>query len=404
MPKRPKLQANLTDAAVTKLAAPATGRATTYDLRSPGLAVTVSASGAKAWYWIARVGPRVVRRCLGPFPRLSASDARTLAAQLNADAAVGKPIERRRATTGATLGDCYKRFIAAPSRGREKRDRSAATLKHYAFRWRHGLQAYEGRDVRSLTRRDVETIHETVARGHGKSAANRCVGLLGAVLRLAMEDGLLDRLPTVGVRLFAEKARERFLTAEEAARVFAVLETYWHTDASDFVRLALFTGQRYGNVSAIRWSELDLEAGIWSMPRTKTGAHKVPLIGPALDLLRRRQEAAFLAGSTNDLLFPGYSPDRPNSNLDRHWRKIAEKAGCEGVTIHDLRRSLASWQAMTGASLPIVGRTLGHKNPATTAIYARLDHEPVREAMERAVAAMLNKVKTDAITDADQSQ
>ena len=58
------------------------------------------------------------------------------------------------------------------------------------------------------------------------------------------------------------------------------------------------------------------------------------------------------------------------------------------IRIHDLRRTLGSWQAATGASLPMIGRTLQHKNVSTTAIYARLNHDPVRESMQKAATAM----------------
>jgi integrase len=58
------------------------------------------------------------------------------------------------------------------------------------------------------------------------------------------------------------------------------------------------------------------------------------------------------------------------------------------IRIHDLRRTLGSWQAATGASLPVIGRTLQHKNVSTTAIYARLNLDPVRESMQKAATAM----------------
>ena len=61
----------------------------------------------------------------------------------------------------------------------------------------------------------------------------------------------------------------------------------------------------------------------------------------------------------------------------------------DGVTLHDLRRTLGSWQAKTGASLAIIGKSLNHKSMQATAIYARLDLDPVRESVERATAAML---------------
>ncbi len=55
---------------------------------------------------------------------------------------------------------------------------------------------------------------------------------------------------------------------------------------------------------------------------------------------------------------------------------------------HDLRRTLGSWQAATGASLVVIGKSLGHKNMASTQIYSRLDIDPVRDAMKTAASAM----------------
>jgi integrase len=60
-----------------------------------------------------------------------------------------------------------------------------------------------------------------------------------------------------------------------------------------------------------------------------------------------------------------------------------------GVTLHDLRRTLGSWQAKTGASLAIIGKSLNHKSQQATAIYARLDLDPVRASVNTATAAMM---------------
>jgi integrase len=67
----------------------------------------------------------------------------------------------------------------------------------------------------------------------------------------------------------------------------------------------------------------------------------------------------------------------------------------EDIRIHDLRRTMGSWQARTGASLAIIGKSLGHKSHQATAVYARLDLDPVREAMETATAAMLKAAKRE---------
>lgn len=58
------------------------------------------------------------------------------------------------------------------------------------------------------------------------------------------------------------------------------------------------------------------------------------------------------------------------------------------LRIHDLRRTMGSRQAITGASLPIIGKSLNHKSQQATAIYTRLDLDPVRASVEKATEAM----------------
>lgn len=72
------------------------------------------------------------------------------------------------------------------------------------------------------------------------------------------------------------------------------------------------------------------------------------------------------------------------------WERILERAKISDLRIHDLRRTLGSWQAKTGASLSVIGKSLNHKHTATTAIYARLDLDPVRESVETATSAILS--------------
>lgn len=68
---------------------------------------------------------------------------------------------------------------------------------------------------------------------------------------------------------------------------------------------------------------------------------------------------------------------------------MLDRAELSDLRIHDLRRTLGSWQAKTGASMVIIGKSLNHKSQQATAIYARLDLDPIRESVERATSAML---------------
>jgi len=70
-----------------------------------------------------------------------------------------------------------------------------------------------------------------------------------------------------------------------------------------------------------------------------------------------------------------------------------ENSGLKDLKIHDLRRTLGSWQAAAGVSLPIIGKSLGHRTTTATAIYARMNLDPVRESVSAAVTAMMTAGK-----------
>ncbi len=88
-------------------------------------------------------------------------------------------------------------------------------------------------------------------------------------------------------------------------------------------------------------------------------------------------------------VFPGNGSSGHLIEPTKGWKRILERAGVDDLRIHDLRRTLGSWQAKTGASLVTIGKSLNHKNQNTTAIYARLDLDPVRESVNAATSAIM---------------
>jgi len=155
----------------------------------------------------------------------------------------------------------------------------------------------------------------------------------------------------------------------------------------DYILLSLLTGARRDNVLSMRWSEIALPRTEWQIPRTKNGtAHTIPLSAEVVAILERRARKATARAI---FVFPGQGKSGHLVEPKKGWQRVLERAGIEDLRIHDLRRTLGSWQAKTGASLAIIGKSLSHKNTQTTAIYARLDQEPVRASVARATAAML---------------
>lgn len=108
----------------------------------------------------------------------------------------------------------------------------------------------------------------------------------------------------------------------------------------------------------------------------------VTLSAESVEILHARK-------SDGEFVFPGIGKHGHLVEPKKGWLRILARAGISDLRVHDLRRTLGSWQAKTGASLVIIGKSLNHKNVQTTAIYARLDSDPVRESVARATSAML---------------
>jgi hypothetical protein len=142
-------------------------------------------------------------------------------------------------------------------------------------------------------------------------------------------------------------------------------------------------------------------AGQTSTSRRPCGSFPIPSpVGPTCFHFLGRP-SKFLKGlpSRNNFewLFPGEKTNTSITSPSKAWQRIRTRAGLNGddnvantaVRQHDLRRALGSWLAASGYSLPLIGRALNHTNVSTIAIYARLDLDPVRRALEDNATMML---------------
>lgn len=236
-----------------------------------------------------------------------------------------------------------------------------------------------------ISRKDIAAIHGRIGKTK-QTHANRVLALVSSVFGRAIEFGLWeDHNPCRGIKKFSEKPRDRFLNAEELGRFFEALQTEPNSIARDYFLVSLLTGARRSNVLSMKWSEIDFNGNTWKIQETKNGTPQtIPLTEPVMYILLDRQNAA-----TSIFVFPGKGKTGHLVEPKNAWKRICRAANLNDVRIHDLRRTFGSWQAITGASLPIIGRSLNHKNQSTTAIYARLDLDPVRASMEKATSAMM---------------
>ena len=102
-----------------------------------------------------------------------------------------------------------------------------------------------------------------------------------------------------------------------------------------------------------------------------------------------------LAAKGREHVFPGRHGKGFLSDPTKPIGKVFAAAGLKDVRLHDLRRTYGSWQAAHGSSELLIGKSLGHRNTASTKVYARLTLDPVRQSVERATNAMRAVVQAD---------
>jgi integrase len=250
-----------------------------------------------------------------------------------------------------------------------------------------GAVDWENKKLSSIEPSDIRRLMNGLRDGVGAHTANRTLEMLRAIYNKMIEWKLFfGANPCQEIEKFHTLSRDRFVTGDEFPRFFEALSAVTHEDFKDFILLLLATGARKGNVLAMRWEDLNLDGRFWTIPgeASKNGeALTVPLTSAALEILGRKKD------NKSDWVFPAKSRSGHAESFKKHWAALVKETGMDDLRLHDLRRSLGSWAAMTGASLAVIGKALGHKSVDATRIYARLQHDPVREAMERASAAML---------------
>ena len=376
-----------TTAALEKLAPPPKGTVYYRDERTEALALAVTANGAKVWYAVRwqQATRSKVRYRLGRFPDMTLNAARLACRPVVAQIASGVDLQpaRQAKRHEQTIGGLFQFWRQDAER------RGVKTLGEDIKRFDRYFKPWEGRRLSTMSKAEIQRLFSQVTMTKGPYIANRLVTLLSAMYNRAPDMGYAGANPTAGIRRNREERRERFLGQGEMKAFFAALAAEPSETIRDLLITALLTGARKSNVMAMAWVDVDLKAGLWRIPTTKSGKPvTLPLTSPVLALLARRRETA-----SGPWVFPQSRAGRGATghvmSVQAAFGRIVTTAKLKDVRPHDLRRSLASWMAINGTSLLIVGKMLGHSSPNSTAIYARLSDSPVRLAAENAAQSML---------------
>ncbi|MEW6132070.1 MAG: site-specific integrase [Pseudomonadota bacterium] len=383
-----KNQVKLSKRAIEALPPASPGKRDTYGIQDhKGLELRVTPNGVKTFSLVKRVKGGVPERVtLGKFGEIPLEQVKSKALTNLAAMADGKSMAGRNRLTRSqvTLKELFDDFLEH-RQNRRGAYLSEVTKRGYRYDFANHLSKLENRQLSAIRGLDIDTLHKKIGKTH-KTGANRVLALVSSLYSYAIERKFYQGPnPAQGIKKFPEDSRERVIEPDEMPKFFDAVLSHSSATIRDFVLICLFTGARRSNVLSMRWSDVNLDRGVWIVPRTKGGVPQtVALPAPAVEILKARQENV-----DSEFVFPGTGKSGHLTEPKKGWDEIRKSAGLPDLRLHDLRRTFGSWQANAGASLHIVGKSLGHKSAQSTQIYARLNLEPVRASVDNATALML---------------
>lgn len=400
----------LTKTAVAAMPLPAAGESLVYDTETPQLAVRLRPSGRSyiVIMWD-RERHRKTTRTLGKCAAITPEQARAQAQRVVGRVADGEDVRRER-DDSLTV----RQMVTAWHREKHRGTRTADELRDKVL---HYLGKLADRPAREIEREDIGRVHHHIATKARKrvfkhvgdagvqpveigaeglpATADKWRAALAAVYSWAQSRGLVSANPCEGIgQAFDTKkaARTNYLRGDSLLRFWSALDRDTDAETRDLIKVMLYTGQRRGNVLGMRWIDVDLEAGVWSLNAMQTKqarAQTTPLVNQAREILQRRAESAATqwvfpaTRATGDEIGP-----MSETRLRDAWARICTVAEITDLRPHDLRHTSGSWLARLGASEAVRQKALGHQTPAMAARYSHLELDPVADAMQRVAHAI----------------
>lgn len=233
-------------------------------------------------------------------------------------------------------------------------------------------------DIRQINPLLIEGFRkDLLERGRTRSTTNRYLALLGKMMNLAIDWGLLTQNSVARVKFFSEKAnfRETILSLEEEEALLKKCPKR----LLPIVQVALNTGMRRGEILGLRWNQVDLAAKTIKLSQTKSGKPRVvPINALLLDVLVRQKEKT----GYSEFVFLNRATRKPFQDVKRAFNTAATNVGIEGLRFHDLRHTFASRLVAAGVDLITVKDLLGHHSVKVTERYTHTNAEQKKKAVE----------------------
>jgi integrase len=266
------------------------------------------------------------------------------------------------------------------------RDLAVATKGVYAdMVERHVNPGLGALRIREITVPVADRFIKLTSQRSGPGTAKTARSVLSGMLGLAMRHGAMPNNPIRDVARIARPRKQvRALTNDEAAKLRAALRadgTAVVLDLPDLVDFMLGTGLRIGEACAVRWSAVDLAAGVLEVnstvvrskehglvvqdrPKSAAGWRVIALPNSIIEMLRCRQGSGAPMSAVVFRSPLGQVRDRSNTTGD--LRRVFDRAGFDWVSSHTLRKTVATRLDDAGLTARQIADHLGHARPSLT--------------------------------------
>lgn len=352
-----------------------------YDDECSGLCLEVRSNGKRSYHLRYRnQRGKWVQRLLSDATVVKLSAMREYANKLKGQIALGEdPFEKREALKEVPR---FSQFV---------NEHYMPYAKSYKRSWstdecllRNHVLPHIGRYyMDEITRGHITSLLSKHRASHKPASTNRVLILIRFIYNCAIkwETHGISKNPTAKIESFpVNNNRERYITDEEAVRLFNALEQSDATMLKYIIAMLLLTGARKSEVLHARWKDVDIAMRLWRIEHNKSGQTRhVPLSDSAIRLL---DQVPRLEGC--EYIFPNPKTKEPYKHIYASWDTARKRAGLKDVRIHDLRHSFASYLINSGRSIYEVQRILGHTQITTTQRYSHLSHGSLLEAADAA--------------------
>ncbi len=370
---------SLTDAKIKNLKPSQDKQYEIWDEKISGFGCRVSPKGSRSFVLVYRLNGRSRRLTLGQYPSLSLSEARKLAQKAKSEIVHGiDPAEKKQTKKDKTYNfeEIVNQFIEIYAKPRNKSWHETQRILNTDF-----VKHWRNRDIRELTKSDVNKILDKKAKKY-PSAANHAFSAISKFFNWAVERDMLISSPSQGLSLPSPLVkRDRVLNELELVKIWKAAEEISYP-YGNIIQLLMLTGQRRGEVSSMRWEDLNYDESRWVIPAdlNKSGRqHIVPLTKEVIETI------SSIPKINDTWLFPARGSDRPVSGFSKWKKKLDRLSDTSDWKVHDIRRSVATGMAKLKISPHIIEKVLNHTSGSLSGVAGIYNQYEYQDEMREAL-------------------